>query len=62
MYLVPLVVFLVTGFILLTGRRLGLPDKWSDRILDFLDNTRRRLGEFYARFTGRPRNNAGGRL
>lgn len=60
MYLVPLAVILVTGFALATGRRIGLPDKWNDRILDNFDSLRNRASELYARFTGRSRNNAGG--
>ncbi len=62
MYLVPLAVILVTGFVLMTGRRIGLPDKWNDKILDFFDIARQRLGGLYARFNPRSRNNAGGQL
>lgn len=61
MYLVPAAVILVTGFALATGRRIGLPDKWNDRILDGFDSLRRRGSALYARLTGRSRNNAGGK-
>ena len=60
MYLVPAAVILVTGFALATGRRIGLPDKWNDRILDNFDNLRNSVSERYARLTGRSRNKAGG--
>jgi lipopolysaccharide export system permease protein len=60
MYLVPLAVILVTGFALATGRRIGLPDKWNDRILDSFDSLRKRVSELYARLTGRSPNKAGG--
>ncbi|MBC2884822.1 LPS export ABC transporter permease LptF [Ochrobactrum sp. CM-21-5] len=61
MYLVPITVMLLTGFALATGRRIGLPDKWSDKALDNFDRLKLRISSFYARVTGRTRDNAGGR-
>ncbi|MDT6940467.1 LPS export ABC transporter permease LptF [Brucella pseudogrignonensis] len=60
MYLVPLGVILITGFSLLTGRRIGLPDKWNDQILDGFDQLRRRIENFFDRIFGRNRKNTGG--
>lgn len=60
MYLVPLGVILLTGFSLLTGRRIGLPDKWNDQILDGFDQLRRRIENFFDRIFGRNRKNTGG--
>lgn len=62
MYLVPLTVILVTGFALVTGRRIGLPDKWNDRILDISDQMKRTFSNLYGRMTGRFSGNAGGRV
>lgn len=61
MYLIPLCVILITGFALFTGRRIGLPDKWSDRILDGLDRFRGHASSIYNRVFGRPSKNSGGR-
>ncbi|OJX99456.1 MAG: LPS export ABC transporter permease LptF [Rhizobiales bacterium 63-22] len=61
MYLVPLAVIAVTGFALLTGRRIGMPDKWSDRILDGFGHLRLTFSNLYARVTGKPDGKAGGR-
>lgn len=60
MYLVPLAVMLVTGFTLATGRSIGLPAKWSDRILDTTDQIRQTLSNLYDRLLGRSRGSAGG--
>ncbi|MGO1160746.1 LPS export ABC transporter permease LptF [Brucella pseudogrignonensis] len=60
MYLVPLGVILITGFSLLTGRRIGLPDKWNDQILDGFDQLRGRIENFFDRIFGRNRKNTGG--
>ncbi len=60
MYLVPLAVILVTGFALMTGRRVGLPDRWNDFLLDNFDRLKRRFSEVYARIANRSRN-AGGK-
>ncbi len=61
MYLVPIGVMLVTGFALLTGRRVGLPDKWNDRILDSFDRLKRNLTATSDRLLGRSRKDTGGR-
>lgn len=61
MYLVPLSVILLAGYALITGRRIGIPDKWNDRILDGLDRLRRRVSGTYNRLLGRFRGDAGGR-
>ncbi|MCD4511176.1 LPS export ABC transporter permease LptF [Brucella pseudogrignonensis] len=61
MYLVPIGVMLVTGFALLTGRRVGLPDKWSDRILDSYDRLKRNITATSDRLLGRSRKDTGGR-
>jgi len=61
MYLIPLSVILLAGYALLTGRRIGIPDKWNDRILDGLDRLRRRMSGVYNRLLGRFRGDAGGR-
>jgi lipopolysaccharide export system permease protein len=61
MYLVPIGVMLVTGFALLTGRRVGLPDKWNDRILDSFDRLKRNITATSDRLLGRSRKDTGGR-
>ncbi|GLU26943.1 MULTISPECIES: LPS export ABC transporter permease LptF [unclassified Brucella] len=61
MYLVPIGVMLVTGFALLTGRRVGLPDKWNDRILDSYDRLKRNITATSDRLLGRSRKDTGGR-
>ncbi|MBC8717755.1 LPS export ABC transporter permease LptF [Ochrobactrum sp. Marseille-Q0166] len=61
MYLVPIGVILVASYTLGTGRRIGLPDKWTDRILDNFDHFRRGLSVFTSRLLGRSRKNTGGR-
>lgn len=61
MYLVPIGVMLATGYVLGTGRRVGLPDKWTDRILDSFLTLRRNLSAFADRLLGRSRKNTGGR-
>ncbi|TCQ82556.1 lipopolysaccharide export system permease protein [Ochrobactrum sp. BH3] len=61
MYLIPLSVILLAGYALITGRRIGIPDKWNDRILDGLDRLRRRVSGTYNRLLGRFRGDAGGR-
>ncbi|MDT4873476.1 hypothetical protein FQZ97_1087240 [compost metagenome] len=61
MYLIPLSVILLAGYALVTGRRIGIPDKWNDRILDGLDRLRRRVFGTYNRLLGRFRGDAGGR-
>ena len=61
MYLVPLSVILLAGYALVTGRRIGIPDKWNDRIPDGLDRLRRRVSGTYNRLLGRFRGDAGGR-
>jgi lipopolysaccharide export system permease protein len=61
MYLIPLSVIVLAGYALLTGRRIGIPDKWNDRILDGLDRLRRRMSGAYNRLLGRFRGDAGGR-
>ncbi len=61
MYLVPIGVMLVTGFVLLTGRRVGLPDKWNDRILDSYDRLKRNITATSDRLLGRSRKDTGGR-
>lgn len=45
MYMVKMVVFMVKGLILMKGRRIGMKDKWRDRIIDLIENKRRRIGE-----------------
>jgi len=60
MYVVPLGVILITGFSLFTGRRIGLPDKWNDKILDGFDQLRRQVESFLDRIFGRNRKNTGG--
>ncbi|MEL4070931.1 LPS export ABC transporter permease LptF [Ochrobactrum sp. GPK 3] len=60
MYLVPIVVMLVTGFALATGRSIGLPSKWNDRILDNFDRFKQIISDLYDRVMGRFRGNAGG--
>jgi len=61
MYLVPIGVMLVTGFALLTGRRVGLRDKWNDRILDSYDRLKRNITATSDRLLGRSRKDTGGR-
>ncbi|ANG95554.1 LPS export ABC transporter permease LptF [Brucella pseudogrignonensis] len=61
MYLVPIGVMLVTGFALLTGRRVGLPDKWNDRILDSFDRLKRNITATSDRLLGRSCKDTGGR-
>ncbi|MBA8821134.1 LPS export ABC transporter permease LptF [Ochrobactrum sp. P6BS-III] len=60
MYLVPIAVMLVTGFALATGRSIGLPSKWNDRILDNFDRLKQIISDLYDRVMGRFRGNAGG--
>jgi lipopolysaccharide export system permease protein len=60
MYLVPIAVMLVTGFALATGRSIGLPSKWNDRILDNFDRLKQIVSDLYDRVMGRFRGNAGG--
>ena len=60
MYANPLGVIVVTGFALATGRRIGIPDKWSDRIVDMLLAARQYVIELYMRMSARYRRNAGG--
>ncbi len=61
MYLIPLSVILLAGYALVTGRRIGIPDKWNDRILDGLDRLRIRVSGTYNRLLGRFHGDAGGR-
>jgi lipopolysaccharide export system permease protein len=60
MYLVPIAVMLVTGFALATGRSIGLPSKWNDRLLDSFDRLKQAVSDLYDRVMGRFRGNAGG--
>ena len=60
MYLVPIAVMLVTGFALATGRSIGLPSKWNDRLLDSFDRLKQTVSDLYDRVMGRFRGNAGG--
>ncbi|NKC03016.1 LPS export ABC transporter permease LptF [Brucella haematophila] len=60
MYLVPIAVMLVTGFALATGRSIGLPSKWNDRLLDSFDRLKQIVSDLYDRVMGRFRGNAGG--
>lgn len=61
MYLVPLLVILLTGYALATGRRVGIPDKWNDRMRDGFDRMSSRVSGAYNRLLGRFRGDAGGR-
>lgn len=61
MYLVPLSVILLAGYALVTGRRIGIPDKWNDRMRDGFDRLRRHMSGIYNRLLGRFRRDAGGR-
>ena len=60
MYVVPIAVMLITGFALATGRSIGLPSKWNDRLLDGFDRLRQIVSDLYDRVMGRFRGNAGG--
>ncbi|MEJ5900519.1 LPS export ABC transporter permease LptF [Ochrobactrum teleogrylli] len=60
MYFVPIAVMLFTGYALATGRSIGLPNKWNDRLLDSFDRLRKFVSDLYDRVTGRFRGNAGG--
>jgi len=60
MYVVPIAVMLITGFALATGRSIGLPGKWNDRLLDGFDRLKQIVSDLYDRVMGRFRGNAGG--
>ncbi|MBJ6131942.1 LPS export ABC transporter permease LptF [Ochrobactrum sp. Q0168] len=60
MYVVPIAVMLITGFALATGRSIGLPSKWNDRLLDGFDRLQQIVSDLYDRVMGRFRGNAGG--
>ena len=60
MYLVPLTVILLSGYALITGQRIGIPDKWNDRMRDGFNRLRDRVSSTYNRLIGRFRGDAGG--
>ncbi len=61
MYLAPLGVMAAAGYMVATGRRIGLPAKWHDRMLDAFDRVRQLGPALVARLLSRFRGDAGGR-
>lgn len=43
MYIVPITVIILAGYAIVTGRRIGIPDRWNDAILRGIDLLRRRI-------------------
>ncbi|WP_273725420.1 LPS export ABC transporter permease LptF [Brucella gallinifaecis] len=60
MYLIPLGVICVTGFALATGRRVGIPSKWNDIIMDRFEKLQRNIVTSTNRLFGRSRKDTGG--
>lgn len=60
MYAVPIGVMLLCGYALVSGRRIGLPAAWSDRLQDGADQFSKLVSATFGRFFSRRRHDSGG--
>lgn len=60
MYVVPIGVILLCGYGLVSGRRIGLPAAWSDRLQDGTDHFRKLISSTFGRLFSRRRHDSGG--